>query len=131
MINLQVDEAYAFDYLAILEVKSYKTSTENKYISYNIFLNCKNQLNQELLYKGWTKEQIERIYISQEYIDMVNRNNEVFDLVDKVKSGKCSGKDVDNGNFMRYKAKQAFQKKFFTTELKEVKIGYEDENFIS
>lgn len=122
MINLQVDEAYAFDYLSILEVKYEKNLTKESFAKYQM---CSMNLEAELL-KDHSLNFYKSVLCSQEYKDLKECNEEVFDLVDKVKTGQCSGLDVDMGNYRRFQAKQKLQKKFFTTELVETKIGYEN-----
>lgn len=103
MINLLVDEAYAFDYLAILKVK------HSKY--YNEVL---NHLAAQLT-------NIDDIIASQEFQDMINANQQVFDGVERARYGNISAKELDEINLKRYFAKQILQKKFFAKELTEFK----------
>jgi len=115
MITLKVDEAYAFDYLSILEVKKifhpHKEWAEiNECIKHII-----PQIGQDLF---------DKIYNSEEYREMVLINSETFKLVDLAKENKCSAKDVDIYNYKRFKAKIALQNKFFKTIVQETKIGY-------
>jgi len=103
MINLLVDEAYAFDYLAILKVK--KSDHYDK-----IFSHLSEQL-----------ENIDNIVSSQEFQKMIEANQRVFDGVERARYGTISAKELDAVNLERYYAKQIFQKKFFSTELTEFK----------
>jgi hypothetical protein len=117
MITLKVDEAYAFDYLSILEVKKtfypQKDWPEiNECIKHII-----SQIGQDLF---------DEIYKSKEYHEMVLINSETFKLVDLAKDNKCSAKDVDIYNYKRFKAKLALQNKFFKTIVQETKIGYDN-----
>ncbi len=115
MINLLVDEAYAFDYLSILDIKKQKSPVNHKAWS-NCYISLQNQFE--------TEKWLSMIY-SQEYKNMIEANSLTFDAVDKAKSDLVSAKYVDHCNYQRYLAKKSFQKKFFDTELNENKIGYD------
>lgn len=113
MINLLVDEGYAFDYLSILEIKSKKNGNK---MAYN---HCKeNIISQVGLYEFLEIES------SQEYKDLLQANLKTFDLVDAVKSNPCLGGEVDKSNYERFLKKQILQKKFFNSISNEIKIGY-------
>jgi predicted transcriptional regulator len=114
MINLLVDEAYAFDYLSILEIKKEK-NCEN----INSWLTCYSHLMAQFDEEKW----INMIY-SQEYRSLLKANALTFDAVDKAKTNQVSAKYVDDCNYQRYLAKQNFQNKFFKSNLSEIKIGY-------
>jgi len=115
MINILVDEAYAFDYLSILEVKKQKSSISNDAWA-NCYIHLQNQFdNEKWLY----------IINSKEYENMIKANELTFDAVDKAKNNEVTAQYVDNCNYQRHAAKQNFQKKFFTSDLSELKIGYE------
>lgn len=115
MINILVDEAYAFDYLSILEIKKNK-----KLDSYNSWIQCYKYLQDQFDNEKW----ISMIY-SKEYKEILKANELTFDAVDKAKNNEVTAKDVDYCNYMRFLAKQSFQKKFFISNLSEQKIGYE------
>ena len=115
MINLLVDEAYAFDYLSILDVKRKKKS-EN----YDTWVNCYKYLKAQFDDDKW----LSMIY-SEEYKNMIKANELTFDAVDKAKNNEVTAQHVDYCNYQRHAAKQNFQKKFFTSDLSELKIGYE------
>jgi len=114
MITLKVDEAYAFDYLSILEIKKQKTNDESKWSECLDHLSC--QFDNDFF-----KEMI----TSQEYKNMIKANQLTFEGVDKAKRNEVSAKDVDYCNFQRHVAKENFQRKFFGSDLSEKKIGYE------
>ena len=115
MINILVDEAYAFDYLSILEVKKQKSSISNDAWA-NCYIHLQNQFdNEKWLY----------IINSKEYENMIKANELTFDAVDKAKNNEVTAQHVDYCNYQRHTAKQNFQKKFFTSDLSELKIGYE------
>lgn len=106
MINLKVDESYAFDYLSILEVKKNKTNSgiENWSFCFNFL---KNQIEENLF---------NQIINSNEYKDMINANLNTFDAVEKARYGLISAKEVDDWNMKRYEAKVKFQNKFFPSK---------------
>ena len=114
MITLQVDEAYAFDYLSILEVKKNLYPSLEKL---NSFLNCKNFLADQL-------NNFNEIYQSNVYQDLYHINKKTFNLVDLVRknSSEVTAKQVDDANMERFYKKQALQKVFFNHPLVEEKI---------
>lgn len=115
MIKLLVDEAYAFDYLSILDLKRQKSSD-----SYDAWINCYKYLQNQFDNDKW----LSMIY-SSEYKEMLKANTLTFDAVEKAKNNEVSAQYVDECNYLRYKAKQNFQKKFFSESLSELKLGYE------
>jgi hypothetical protein len=62
---------------------------------------------------------------SDEYKNIIKANELTFDAVDKAKNNEVTAQHVDYCNYQRHSAKQNFQKKFFTSDLSELKIGYE------
>lgn len=115
MINLKVDEAYAFDYLSILYIKKdYSESSLDSWFYCGYIL--ENQLGKDLY---------QSIINSDEYKSMIEANFKTFKMVDLAKEDKCTAKDVDICNYERYKAKVRLQKTFFNTSVSETKIGYE------
>jgi hypothetical protein len=113
MINLLVDESFAFDYLSILEIKSNKNGNK---MAHN---HCKeNIISQVGLYEFLEIES------SQEYKELLEANLKTFNLVDAVKSNPCLGTEVDKSNYERFLKKQTLQKKFFSSIGSEIKIGY-------
>ena len=115
MINLLVDEAYAFDYLSILEVKKEKSKISN-----DTWNTCHMYLKNQFDSQKWLS-----IINSEEYKDMIKANQLTFIAVDKAKNNEVTAQYVDYCNYQRHVAKQNFQKKFFTSDLSELKIGYE------
>lgn len=115
MIKLLVDEAYAFDYLSILDLKRQKSSD-----SYNAWMNCYKYLENQFDNEKW-----QSMINSFEYKEMLKANTLTFNAVEKAKNDEVSAQYVDECNYLRYKAKQKFQEKFFSVNLSEVKLGYE------
>jgi hypothetical protein len=115
MINLKVDEGYAFDYLSILYIKrNYSQAALDNWFYCGYFL--EEQIGSDL-YKT--------IINSEEYAYMIESNQKTFNMVDLAKEDKCSAKEVDICNYERYKAKVRLQNKFFGQSVSEIKIGYE------
>lgn len=114
MILLQVDEAYAFDYLSILELKKdlYPSNKKN-----DAFELCRNFLSKQL-------KNFEQIYASNEYKNLYMINKKTFELVDLVRNNDSSitAKQVDDANMERFYKKEILQKRFFASQLTEEKI---------
>lgn len=110
MINLQVDEGYAFDYLSILFVKKNKNTETNNIKSWqNCFEYLKHQINNTEL---WNK-----IIESEEMKQIIDANEKTFEAVEKARYGEISAKQVDDCNMERYNAKVRLQNKFFPNSL--------------
>ena len=58
-------------------------------------------------------------------IKYLNINRLTFEAVNKAKNNEVTAKEVDYCNYQRHIAKINFQKKFFSCDVNEVKIGYE------
>lgn len=117
MLNILVDESYAFDFLSILDVKLAKHNDEKtqKYKDEVIkFLTM--QLSNDL---------VKQILNSNEYQECIAANEKMFDLVDDAKTDKVTAQEVDKGNYVRCLAKNALQLKFFNTSSTEIKTGYD------
>ena len=113
MITLKVDEAYAFDYLAILEIKNklYPSPQQNA-----VWLMCKEHLIQKL-------NNFIDIYNSLEYQELLNSNQITFELIDRLRNGEnITAKEIDDANMNRFYKKQNLQNKFFNNSLTEEKI---------
>ena len=112
MINLCVDEGYAFDYLGILEIKNNKNEQAKKN-----WLNCYNYIKIQV-----GEELFTRIINSKEYQNLVLVNRMTFDAVERARyKNDITAKEVDDLNMKRYYAKIELQNKFFdkkTTEFK-------------
>jgi len=113
MINLLVDEAYAFDFLSIFYIKR-NNSIFNKKAWKECEASIKNQI----------PDKFNIIIKSKEYKALLEANKKTFNAVDKAKKDLVKASYVDQCNYERYLAKKSLQNKFFTTSLKETKIGY-------
>ena len=117
MITIFVDEAYAFDFLAILEVKYDFSHDKN---IFNKIVECQQHIRDQIGFGKW-----EEVYASREYSDLVEANRRTFYWVDKAKTDSCKASDVDRSNYERCKARNVLQMKFFNTDVSEKKFGYE------
>jgi hypothetical protein len=111
MINICVDEAYAFDFLSILEIK--KNHSDQAMQSWH---NCFNYLKAQL-----PNNLFALIINSQEYRDMVDANKKTFDAVELARNNKITSKELDKTNFVRYQMKINLQNKFFSNRITEFK----------
>lgn len=111
MIKINVDEGYAFDYQAILEVKHKRGLIGPEMVSL-----IANDITQNI---GWGKYR--EIIYSQEYLQLLDVNERVFKAVDRAKKDEVLASSVDSLNYERYICKKNLQEKFFNTELKEKK----------
>lgn len=118
MINLEVSEGYAFDYLSILAVKLIK-NPDNDFNRIN-YSDCLMNLRENIA----NNELFNKIIDSKEFDDLIKVNTKLFDLVSLAKNDLCFASAVDKEVFNRYLAKVALQNKFFSESLSEVKIGY-------
>lgn len=118
MINILVDESYAFDYLAVLHIK-YLRDTTNIQKELN-FRTCwdyiKNQIGDALF---------NTIIKSEEYRQCYEANVKTYDAVEAAKTDQVKASYVDQCNYERFLIKQKIQEKFFNNTITETKIGYE------
>jgi hypothetical protein len=115
MIKITVDEAYAFDYLSILNLKYNLGYLELEKLD-TIKKDVEDQIGTELF---------TLIMSSPEYDSLLEANKLTFDAVDQAKTDKVLASYVDMCNYKRQISKQSLQKKFFQKELSEIKVGYE------
>ena len=117
MLTILVDEAYAFDYLAILLIK-YDFSKNELILTKaeECMAHIKSQIG---------KKKMEEILSSDEFKKLLDANKKTFEWVDKAKTDSCKASDVDKSNYERCKARNALQEKFFTNKISEVKFGYQ------
>jgi hypothetical protein len=116
MIEIPVDESYAYDFLSILDVKRLKMQTPE---AEDYFELCFNHIASQV---GVIKNK--KVMLSKEYLDLFNINLKTFDAVDKAKTDEVKASYVDKLNYERYLCKKALQEKFFENSQKEIKIGY-------
>lgn len=114
MLKIEVDEAYAFDMLAVLEIKCCRSGEDAK--NYAHFLdNIEEQIG---------VEKTRLILQSPEYHMLVDANRVVFDMIEQI----CAGHRLDallvhEANMGRFSGKKALQSAFFGGELAERKTA--------
>jgi hypothetical protein len=124
MIKVSVPPGVAYDMLAILEIKAFKTRSPAVDDALLKFSSDMAQSIGRSLHL-W-------IISSKEYGELLQENLKLYDLIDYLKSpervpGQCYDLEVDSLNLARWKAKNRLQEKFFPeTKEKEIKIGYEN-----
>jgi hypothetical protein len=117
-VNLLVDAGYAYDFLAILEVKTMKLEGKAGEQAQEAFSLCMNYLIEQL------EDDFYPAYSSEEYESLYEVNLALFNLVDEIKRVKTDALEVDKLVYKRYLAKKALQDKFFGGNFSEQKIGY-------
>lgn len=121
MIKISVDEAYAYDMLAILEIKYKKMNLSLESLNNHYEL-------QETLRKEVGAQRHSEIVLSKEFQRLYDANLKIFERIDEIKEREIHSSDatyIDNMNYERYLAKKTLQEKFFPTQkLTEQKIGY-------
>ena len=109
MILLPVDESYFFDYFSILEIK--------KSISLDMY---RVYLSSQI-----TNMKCNEVFSSQEYQNLKNINQDLFNLIDECKIKFVSSVETDKLNYKRWEAKKALQENFFSNNpITEQKLGY-------
>ncbi len=113
MINLSVDEAYAFDYLSILEVKK-----KNSQKDYDNYINTSNFISNQI-----GNDLFNTIVQSVSYRDLIKTNKQIYDLIDLIRKDEIEldAKVIDQANTDRYNLKKSLQHVFFKTDLFELK----------
>ena len=100
-----VDYGYAFDYLAILEVKNRKMHSPE---SEENFKKCYNHIRSQIHEEKW-----EEVIRSKQYSNMLDANEKTFEAVEQARYGNTTAKHVDECNMERFYCKKNLQKKFF------------------
>jgi hypothetical protein len=115
MIKITVDEAYAFDYYSILELKNQNGTRIDHLINL-----IKSDLIEQI-----GMEKFNLIIESEEYLRLYTSNKKTFEAVDKAKTDEVLASYVDECNYIRMIYKRELQNKFFSGSLSEIKLGYE------
>lgn len=120
MIELPVDESYAFDFLSILEVKLDKSTANN----------CADLQKKCNFYANNLQEQIgddlfKAIQNSAIYKELKQCNKHLFETIDNCKVYGISARTIDKLNYLRFQLKTKLQKEFFIDrKMTETKLGY-------
>jgi len=117
MISISLDEGYIFDILSIYEIKLGKNPNDQRLVD-NFRLICR-EITQQI-----GEEKFLEVVESQEYKNLLQANLITFEFVDKAKESEGLAKEVDASNYKRYQCKVTLQKRFFNSQIAEIKIGY-------
>lgn len=117
MIQIEIDEAEAFDRLAIHQIKSqnFKSPTLKEYFK-NEYDKLKVSLNWQI-----TSEIVNRVITSSFFQDLIEINEEIFEAVELAKENKVTAKKVDDLNVERYNIKKKLQETFFSHTIRDHK----------
>jgi len=116
MIKISLDEAYVFDLLSIYQVKSIKSDLDKKGKILVSFSNLSQEIITQIGYDKYGS-----IINSEEYLELVKLNGEIFELVDRA-SESVIAEETANKNIERYHTKIKLQDKFFESEITETKL---------
>ena len=116
MIKVSLDEGYVFDLLAIYSVKIDNSDGDKKKQSLKNYNLLSNEIIEEIGIEKFTD-----VILSDEYLNLKNSNQKVFELVDRASENKLA-KSTADANYKRYICKTKLQQNFFNTSLSEVKL---------
>ncbi len=116
MLKISLDEAYVFDMLSVFDVKIINLSGEKLAKTLEKMSDMIEEVVEQI-----GKDKYQEIISSTEYEKMVYANQKVFELIDQSKFDDGLAKITDDANYDRHIAKMALQKRFFDSELTEVK----------
>lgn len=131
MISISVDEAFAYDLLAILMIKGEKCQNRSPEVN-----NARWRLEGELEHQGEDDEsaragilQHSQVLRSPQFAALRQANLTVFNRIDAIKArGEQPGDAtfVDQHNYQRFLCKRDLQERFFpASPLTEQKLGYD------
>lgn len=116
MLKINLDEAYVFDMLSVFDVKIKNLDGEKLAKTIEKYSDMREEVIEQI-----GEDKYSEITSSLEYQKMVYANQRVFELIDESKNDIGLAKITDDANYERHVAKMALQKRFFDTELTEVK----------
>ena len=124
MIRISVDQAYAYDMLAIHVVKQ---RAFNGAAAEEARLKLSEEIRDAV-----GAEVHEAVLLSREYQELIDVNQTIFNAVDQIKELSRDGGHlvmdagyIDDRNYRRHQLKAALQERFFSEALSERKIGYQ------
>lgn len=103
-VNLEVDAAYAIDFLSILDVKVLKLKDKQ---SKENFRKCRKNIKKDI------GNLLNKICRSNEYRKLFSANKLLWEIIEKIKTGKITAKMVDDLNYQRWILKNNIQRKYF------------------
>lgn len=101
MILLPVDEAYALDYLAILQAKR-----DNG-------MDVEDELKRVETFLEAQLPGLRRVLASGAFLKLYQANRSTFDAIEKAHAGKITARRVQEINYARFAAKRKLQKRFW------------------
>jgi hypothetical protein len=116
MLKISLDEAYVFDMLSVFDVKIKNLDGEKLAKTIEKMSDMIEEVIEQI-----SKEKYDKIVSSIEYKKIIEANQRIFNLVDQSKDDIGLAKILDDANYDRHITKIAFQKRFFDSELTEVK----------
>ena len=116
MLKISLDEAYVFDMLSVFDVKIKKLTGEKLLLTLEKYADMAKEVIEQI-----GAEKYNEITLSDEFKKMIDANMKVFELIDESKNDNGLAKITDDANYERHIAKMALQKKFFESDLTEVK----------
>lgn len=114
MLSISLDEGAVFDILSINIVKFQRNPN-------NVVADAMEYMVDEIKSQIGIQKFIE-VTESEEFKELIRINGVVFDLIDKAQKGDGFAREVQDGNFKRYTQKTLLQKKFFNTNVTEIKL---------
>lgn len=122
LITVKIQPAKAYDELSVLYIKTQKTNDieRKKKIISEI-----NTLENEIIASIGLTEHL-NIVRSAEYHKLFDINLKTFEEIDTITDEDIKAKKIDTQNYERFLVKKELQKKFFTNELNEIKLGYNE-----
>lgn len=116
MLKISLDEAYVFDMLSVFDVKIKKLTGEKLLLTLEKYSDMANEVIEQI-----GVDKYNEIILSSEFKKMIDANLRVFELIDESKNDTGLAKITDDANYDRHIAKMSLQKRFFDSELTEVK----------
>lgn len=116
MIKISLDEAYVFDMLSILCVKMKKLNGDKFEITRYKYETLTNEIQEQI-----GVFLFEKIISSKEFLEMIDANEKIFNLIDQDKTKDSLAQITDDANHIRFLKKLALQDKFFDQKLTEMK----------
>lgn len=118
MIDIPVDESYAFDFLSILSIKLAQGLDTKDYIKKILFRIVDQLDNPDIL---------KEILNSKEYHDLTATNASIFVNIEAMREDGSvyPAREIDKLNTRRHELKQALQSRFFSNPLSEIKTRNE------
>ena len=120
--KISLDWGGVFDILSIYNVKINICSGLKKEQNYQNFSRLESEIRGQIGIKLFNE-----IVSSKEYQDLYDANLHTFKKVEEAQKDNGLAKEIDVANYQRFLKKAELQKKYFNSDLKEIKVGYKNE----